>query len=169
MYPTHGVHAIHLPEHHLPSPWKCSKYHLFDGVLSVNWFRGTAGTSVSSTDQRRVDTPCSWRIHPAGSGAEEEAIRTTWKMRCCIRLSRYSYVGDVGAVMGRLVGWRGDVTHPGLDPGPALTLPKIAYPWFAPQLEPAPRILGALQLGLLPVCREHSMCSWTCHLYDARS
>ena len=39
--------------------------------------RGTAGTSVSSTDQRRVDTPCSWRIHPAGSGAEEEAIRTT--------------------------------------------------------------------------------------------
>ena len=22
-------------------------------------------------------TPCSWRIHPAGSGAEEEAIRTT--------------------------------------------------------------------------------------------
>ena len=38
--------------------------------------RGTAGTSVSSTDQRRVDTPCSWRIHPAGSGAEEEAIRT---------------------------------------------------------------------------------------------
>ena len=40
-------------------------------------FRGTAGTSVSSTDQRRVDTPCSWRIHPAGSGAEEEAIRTT--------------------------------------------------------------------------------------------
>ena len=39
--------------------------------------RGTAGTSVSSSDQRRVDTPCSWRIHPAGSGAEEEAIRTT--------------------------------------------------------------------------------------------
>ena len=47
---------------------------------------GTAGTSVSSTDQRRVDTPCSWRIHPAGSGAEEEAIRTTpFVGQCCMR------------------------------------------------------------------------------------
>ena len=36
---------------------------------------GTAGTSVSSTEQRRVDSWQDSRIHPAGSGAEEEAIR----------------------------------------------------------------------------------------------
>ena len=50
------------------------------GILGLTQ-RGTAGTSVSSTDQRRVDTPCSWRIHPAGSGAEEEAIRTVCRWR----------------------------------------------------------------------------------------
>ena len=53
---------------------------MFDPLTSMNRelfvLGGTAGTSVSSTDQRRVDSWQDRRIHPAGSGAEEEAIRT---------------------------------------------------------------------------------------------